>query len=191
LLEKCVLKSYNAEVHTQSAIYAALRIREDRRFEINKISKIRIRTFLTAYHITGSGAYGDRQIVETKEQADHSLFYVVAVALLDGELYPEQLTPERIVKNDVQELLRKIEVHTGFPLHKPVEVAGILDPYTRAYPEKMMAEVVVELSGGDKIELEVQDYPGFHTRPLGWDDVVKNSKDLHRPRHPKFSKAAS
>jgi 2-methylcitrate dehydratase len=53
------------------------------------IEKIDITTFLTAYHITGSNVYGDRKIVETKEQADHSLFYVVAVALLDGDVYPE------------------------------------------------------------------------------------------------------
>jgi len=178
LLQKCVLKSYNAEVHTQSAIYAALRIRNDRRFDVNKISKIKIQTFLTAYHITGSGAYGDRQIVKTKEQADHSLFYVVAVALLDGEVYPEQLTPERITQDDVQDLLRKIEVHTGFPLHKPVEVAGMLDPYTRSYPEKMMAEVIVELSDGTTIELEVHDYPGFNTRPLSWEEVTEKFRRL-------------
>jgi len=178
LLEKCVLKSYNAEVHTQSAIYAALRLRADRRFDINKISKVKIQTFLTAYHITGSGAYGNRQVVETKEQADHSLFYLVAVALLDGEVYPEQLTPERINRSDVQELLWKIEVHTGFPLHKPVEVAGILDPYTRAYPDKMMAHVTIEFSNNEKIDLEVHDYPGFNTLPLSWDDVVRKFKRL-------------
>jgi 2-methylcitrate dehydratase len=178
LLHKCALKSYNAEVHTQSAIHAALQLRANEKFDVSKIVKVRIQTFLTAYQITGSGSYGDRQTVDTKEQADHSMFYVVAVALLDGEVYPEQLTPERIEKDDVQTLLRKIEVHTGFPLHKPLEVAGILDPYTRAYPEKMMAHVTVELSNGEKLECEVSDYPGFHSNPLGWDQVIKKFRRL-------------
>jgi 2-methylcitrate dehydratase len=178
LIRKCILKSYNAEVHTQSAIYAALQIKADKKFDVNKITKVRIQTFLTAYQITGSGSYGDRQDVETKEQADHSMFYVVAVALLDGEIYPEQLTPERIEQHDVQTLLKKIEVHTGFPLHKPLEVAGLLDPYTRAYPEKVMAHVTIELSNGEKLESEVSDYPGFHTNPLDWEQVIKKFRRL-------------
>lgn len=178
LINKCALKSYNAEVHTQSAIYAALQIRSDKKFDVNKIDKIRIKTFLTAYHIVGSGSYGDRQNVATKEQADHSMFYVVAVALLDGEVYPGQLTPERIKKDDVQSLLKKIEVSTGTPIHEPLKVAGVLDSYTRAYPEKMMAHVTVELAGGQKLECEVSDYPGFHTRPMSWQDVIDKFRRL-------------
>ena len=116
--------------------------------------------------------------MDTKEQADHSMFYVVAVALLDGEVYPDQLIPKRIEQDDVQSLLRKIEVSTGFPLHKPLEVAGVLDPYTRAYPGKVMARVTVDLSNGEKLECEVSDYPGFHTNPLSWEEVIKKFRRL-------------
>jgi 2-methylcitrate dehydratase len=178
LIRKCILKSYNAEVHTQPAIYAALQVRANKKFDITRILKVHVQTFLTAYQITGSGSYGDRQTVDTKEQADHSMFYLVAVALLDGEVYPDQLDPERIARDDVQTLLKKIEVHTGFPLHKPVEVAGVLDPYTRAYPEKVMAHVTVELSNGEKIESEVPDYPGFNTNPLDWEQVIRKFRRL-------------
>lgn len=178
LIRHCILKSYNAEVHTQSAIYAALQLRANKKFDVSKIAKVHIQTFLTAYHITGSGSYGDRQNVDTKEQADHSMFYVVAIALLDGEVYPDQLIPKRIEQDDVQSLLKKIEVNTGFPLHKPLEVAGVLDPYTRAYPEKVMAKVTVELSNGEKLDCEVSDYPGFHTNPLSWEEVIQKFRRL-------------
>jgi len=33
---------------------------------------------------------GDKSTVSTKEQADHSLPYVLAVAILDGQVMPEQ-----------------------------------------------------------------------------------------------------
>jgi 2-methylcitrate dehydratase len=85
LIKKCVLKEFNAEVHSQSALEAALELKQQHNFSADDIEKIDITTFLTAYHIIGSGTYGDRKIVETKEQADHSLFYLVAVLLLDGE----------------------------------------------------------------------------------------------------------
>ncbi len=74
LIPKCVLKRYNAEVHTQPAIQAALELKEHHNIEAADIQKIDITTFLTAYHITGSGAYGNRKEVETKEQGDHSCF---------------------------------------------------------------------------------------------------------------------
>jgi 2-methylcitrate dehydratase len=40
------------------------------------------------------------KVVETKEQADHSLPYLLAVALLDHDVMPAQFTPERIIKPD-------------------------------------------------------------------------------------------
>src|SRR5207247_598346 len=127
LIRKCVLKRYNAEVHSQSTIEAVLELRHQHSIDPSEIEKIDITTFLTAYHIIGSGAYGDRKKVETKEQADHSLFYLVAVALLDGDIYPEQFEPARIKRKDVQDLLQKVSVKTGFPLHKPLKLAGVLD----------------------------------------------------------------
>jgi 2-methylcitrate dehydratase PrpD len=36
--------------------------------------------------IIGGGAEGDKTVVRTKEEADHSLPYIVAVAALDGEV---------------------------------------------------------------------------------------------------------
>ncbi|HEY8934191.1 MAG TPA: MmgE/PrpD family protein [Cyclobacteriaceae bacterium] len=178
LIRKCILKSYNAEVHTQPAVEAALEIRRDHKISPADIDRVIVTTFLTAFHITGSGAYGDRRDVETKEQADHSLFYIVAVALLDGELYPEQFTNERIRRDDVQQLLRKVEVHTSFPLHKPVAVAAMLDVNTLAYPDKVIANVEVILTDGQKFTANKIDFAGFHTRPLSWDDVIKKFKRL-------------
>jgi 2-methylcitrate dehydratase len=110
--------------------------------------------------------------VHSKEQADHSFFYLIAVALIDGEIYPEQFEPKRINKPDVQELLQKITVDTGFPLHKPVVVAGLLDPYTNAYPEKMKTRVSITLKNGTNFTREQEDYHGFFTKPFSWQDTV-------------------
>lgn len=178
LIGKCVLKKFNAEVHAQSTLEAVMDLREQNDFNINDIERIDITTFLTAYHIIGSGAYGDRKDVKTKEQADHSLFYLTAIALLDGEVYPPQLEPERINEKDVQQLLQKIHINTGFPLHKPVTIAGILDPYTREYPDKVKAKVEILLCDGRTLKAEKEDYYGFFTRPFTWEDVVGKFKRL-------------
>jgi 2-methylcitrate dehydratase len=178
LIPKCILKRYNAEVHSQSAIDAILELRKEHELKPDDIDKIDVTTFLTAYHIIGSGAYGDRQEVDSKEQADHSLFYVIAVALLDGDVYPPQFEPARIKRDDVQTLLKKVHVHTKFPLHKPVKIAGMLDPYTEAYPDRMKTKVEVTLSNGHKIHCEKDDYPGFHTRPFSWKQTIEKFAHL-------------
>jgi 2-methylcitrate dehydratase len=172
------LKSFNAEVHCQSSLEAAAEIVREYAPEMDQIKSVHITTFLTAYHIVGGGVYGNRKEVHSKEQADHSLPYVVAVLLLDGEVYPEQLLKERIERRDVQELLKKIQVDTVSPLHKPLPFAGILDPYTDAYPEKLKTKLVVEMKNGEKFTRDKMDYHGFYTRPFNWDDTIRKFNKL-------------
>jgi 2-methylcitrate dehydratase len=69
-------------------------------------------------------------------------------------------------------------VKTKFPLHKPKKVAGLLDSYTEAYPEKMKGQVTIKMKNGDSYSLEKDDYYGFHTRPMSWTDVEKKFKRL-------------
>jgi 2-methylcitrate dehydratase len=178
IIRRCVMKSYNAEVHCQSSLEAAEDLCWEFKIEADQIKSIDITTFLTAYHIVGGGVYGDRKNVYSKEQADHSLPYVLAALLLDGGVYPEQFTEERINRTDVQTLLKKIKVDTVSPLHKPLPFAGILDPYTDAYPEKLKTKLVIEMQNGQKFTREKSDYHGFYTRPFGWEDTIGKFKKL-------------
>jgi 2-methylcitrate dehydratase len=178
LIPRCILKSYNTEVHSQSAVEAALELRAEHSFNPSEIEKVDISTFLNAYHIVGGGEYGDRKTVFTKEAGDHSMPYVVAVAILDRQVYPEQLYPERIMQPDVQELLQKVNIHTTSPIHKPVKLAGILDKKTEAYPDKLITEVTIELKNGEKFSLEKESYKGFFLNPLSWEDVIQKFKKL-------------
>jgi 2-methylcitrate dehydratase len=173
LISKCVIKIFNAEVHAQASLEAIVELKQEFSINPSEVEKIDIGTFLTAYQIIGGGAYGDRETVYSKEQADHSLFYLSAVALIDGEIYPEQFNPERINSPDVQELLKKVNVHTGFPLHKPLVIAENLDVYTVAYPEKMKTKVSIKVKNGNEYTKEKEDYYGFHTRPLSWEDIER------------------
>jgi 2-methylcitrate dehydratase len=172
LISRCILKSYNAEVHSQSAIEAILLLRQQYNLVPGEIKEIKVTTFETAYDIVGGGHYGDRHMVQTKEQADHSMPYVIAVALIDGQVMPDQFVKERIRRPDVQELLRKVNTHTNFPLKAPRKVVDYLDPYTSVYPDKMPVKVTVTLNNGEELEQKCDDFKGFFTRPLTWEDVI-------------------
>ena len=178
LIEKCILKPYNAEIHTMSAVEGAIELRNQNSFSVEDIKEVKVTTFLTAYQITGSGEYGDRKNVQTKEQADHSLFYLVAVALLDGDVYPDQFEPRRIKNQDVQRLLKKIKVRTKFPLHKPHALTERIDPYTYAYPDKVKAKIDIKLNNGKHFFIEKEDHEGFFTRRFSWDRTIGKFRRL-------------
>jgi len=178
LIRRCILKKYNAEVHSQPSIEAVLEICKENNIDASQVDKVEVATFLTAYHIIGGGDYGNRYEVHTKEQADHSLPYLVAAAILDGEVTPKQFTPQRINNDDVQSMLRKVKVHTKFPFTKPKALVEHVDPYTIAYPDKLDAHVKIVLKDGTEHEATKEDYHGFFTRPLSWADVEKKLKDI-------------
>ncbi|MGH7566325.1 MAG: MmgE/PrpD family protein [Gemmatimonadota bacterium] len=156
---RTILKRYNAEVHSQSTLEGALELRTRHAIDPATIERVEIETFDVAYHIIGGGEEGDKTIVRTKEEADHSLHYMVAVALLDGQVLPAQYEPERIVKGDVQALLLKVVVHER-------------EEFSRRFPDEMPCRVAIHIQDGTVHEIEKHDYEGFHTRPMRWETVA-------------------
>jgi 2-methylcitrate dehydratase len=168
LVTRTVLKKYNAEIHSQSAIECALELQRESGFRPEHVKQIEVEIFDVAHKIIGGGEEGAKTEVRTKEEADHSLPYVVAAALLDGEVLPAQYAPERIQRADVQSLFRKVTVRP-------------LPEFSEAFPMEMPARISVHLSGGQTLRHEVRTYPGFLTSPLSWDAVEEKFQRLADP----------
>lgn len=163
-----ILKKYNAEIHSQTAIETVLSMREHHHFDASGIESIHVEIFDVAFHIIGGGDEGDKTFVHTKEEADHSLPYLIAVALLDGQVMPEQFRPDRVVRNDVQQLLRRISVQPN-------------EEYSARFPTEMPCRVTIAMHDGKSFSSESTDYPGFTTRPMLWDDALKKFEQLAMP----------
>src|SRR5207247_10396691 len=115
-VRRTFLKPYNAEIHAPSALEALLELREAHALDPTAVERIELETFQVAYDIIGGGEEGGKKEIQTKEQADHSLPYLLAVALIDGQVLPEQFAPERIVARDGQALLGRVEVRPAADL---------------------------------------------------------------------------
>jgi 2-methylcitrate dehydratase len=153
------LKRYVAEGHAQSAIEGILELKDEHHFAAEDVASISLRTFKQANTIVGTGREaGDKRRVETKEQADHSLPYLVAVALLDGDVGPAQFEPSRIARADVQKLLRKVEVEATWRC-------------SRRYPESVPCELELRLKSGRRLGRKQRDWLGFFARPMPWSEV--------------------
>ena len=168
LVRRTSVKKYNAEFHSQSALEGILELRESHQLRPEQVERIEIAIFDVSYNIIGGGEEGDKHQVRTKEEADHSLPYMAAVALIDGEVTPAQYAPERIAREDVQSLLRKVTIRPD-------------EEFSRRFPQEMPCRIQVFLKGDAVLTLEKHDYEGFHTRPMSWEKAVLKFERLAAP----------
>lgn len=164
-----IIKKYNAEIHSQSTLEGTLELMHENDIRPEEIDAIRIEIFDVAYHIIGGGEEGDKTVVRNKEEADHSLNYMVAAALLDGQVLPDQYEINRIKSEDIQNLLKKVHVSEN-------------QEYSDRFPDEMPVKITTRMKNNQVYEKEKSDYEGFHTRPAGWDTLIDKFHKLAEPR---------
>jgi 2-methylcitrate dehydratase len=163
-VNRTILKKYNAEIHSQSAIDCILSLRKQG-LSVQDVDSIDVRIFDVAYKIIGGGEEGEKKLVRTKEEADHSLPYILATALIDGKVTPEQYLPQRIMRSDVQALLKKVHIAPSSELSK-------------RFPNAMPCEIKICLKNGKTLTKAVDDYEGFLTRPMSWAGAAEKFSSL-------------
>jgi 2-methylcitrate dehydratase len=163
-----ILKKYNAEIHSQSSIEAMMELKAEYNFTADEVEKIEIDIFDVAYNIIGGGEEGDKTIVRVKEEADHSLQYMVSAALLDGQVMPAQYEQDRIESDDIQNLLQKVKVSPS-------------RAYSDRFPDEMPTKLSVHLKNGETHQIEKSDYEGFRTHPMSRQTVTAKFNKLTEP----------
>ena len=156
-------KEHSAEYQSQAPIDLARRMRS-RIGDLDQIATIVLHTSHHTHVVIGTGS-GDPQKFDpdaSRETLDHSVMYIFAVALQDGEWHHERsYAPERAHRPDTIELWRKIST--------------VEDPeWTRRYHSDDPAEkafgarAVVTLKSGEVIvdELAVADAHPLGARPF-------------------------
>jgi 2-methylcitrate dehydratase len=141
------IKYWPAEYHSQSAIEAALFLRK----EISGVTEIKSMTIEShdaSVDIIGSEP--EKWRPATRETADHSLPYITAIALIDGEISNRQFEPERFKDPEVWEFLKRVSVKRNAEL-------------SAMYPGAVANIVHVDLANGRRLTRRV-DYPLGHAR---------------------------
>src|SRR3982751_5158885 len=107
MILKTSIKYWPAEYHSQSAIEAALFLRE----QIGDVSQVKsmvIESHDASVDIIGSEP--EKWKPQNRETADHSLPYITAVALIDGDITDKQFDPKRFTEPKIVSFLQKVEV---------------------------------------------------------------------------------
>ena len=162
------VKRFNAGLHAQTAIEGALELKHANGFDPAEIAEIDVGLYERAHFIMGDGDGGAREHVRDKETADHSLPYVVSAALLDDQLMPAQYEHERILKDDVQALLRKV-------------VTSEDENLTARFPAEAATRIKITLDDGRSFETEKAAYQGHYSTPMTWEGITEKFTLLTAP----------
>jgi 2-methylcitrate dehydratase len=143
-------KEHSAEYQAQALIDLAFRMRT-KISDWDDVEKITLHTSHHTHYVIGTGA-GDPQKSDPKasrETLDHSIMYILAVALQDGAWHHvDSYTPERAGRADTVRLWKKI-VTVEDP--KWTERYHSPDPAEKAFGGR----IVIELKNGETIEDEM------------------------------------
>jgi 2-methylcitrate dehydratase len=143
------IKCWPVEYHAQSAVQAALEVRA--RIGNEKIQSVLIESHDASVDIIGAG--DEKWRPATRETADHSLPYIVAAALVDGQITAESFSPQRIADPALLEFLQRVKVQRNAEL-------------SARYPGSVANIVSVTLANGRTIVGRVDDPLGHARNPM-------------------------
>ena len=170
LILETYTKQHSAEYQSQALIDLAFRMR-DKVSDWDDVQKITIHTSHHTHYVIGTGACDPQKSdpKASRETLDHSIMYIFAVALQDGEWHHvNSYTPERAGRADTVALWHKIETVEDPKwtqrYHDP-------DPAKKAFGGR----VVIQLKNGESIEdeLGVANAHPAGAKPFMRDDYIR------------------
>jgi 2-methylcitrate dehydratase len=166
MILKTSIKYWPAEYHSQSAIEAALFLRKQIE-DISQIDSVLIESHDASVDIIGSEP--EKWKPETRETADHSLPYITAIALIDGQVTDKQFEPARFMDPAIWKFLESVKVERN------AELSAI-------YAEAVANIVHVKLKDGRTLTKRV-DYPlGNAKNPVSDEELVGKLNALVVPK---------
>jgi 2-methylcitrate dehydratase len=156
LIHRCAIKPYPAVIYTQTAIVAGIDVAKEVG-SLDRIAAIEIATTQRGYQRTGSEP--EKWSPKTRETADHSLPYITARAMFDGDITNDSFATEMFSDPRILAFMQKITVRE--------------DPNLTARVGAAPTRVTAILADGRRISREVDYAPGFAERPMNRSEVER------------------
>jgi 2-methylcitrate dehydratase len=161
----CGMKAFPTEALTHTPISAVLDLVHQHDLKPSEITKVHIRSLARAADILADPSKYDPR---SKETADHSLPYVIAAAIVDRQVTPQQFTDAKIHDPAIRAQLRKVEV--------------VADPeIEKVFPALQRVIVTILTSDGRELTRRL-DYPkGDPRNPLSDMEIEEKFDALAEP----------
>jgi len=168
-------KEYSAEYQAQAIIDIAKKLNK-KISNLNQIKKIDIYTSHHTHNVIGTGSNDPQKLNpdSSRETLDHSIMYIFAVALEDGDWHHiKSYSKQRSHKKSTIKLWRNIKTHED---KKWTKKYHNLNPKRKCFG----AKVITTMNNGKKIieTLERADAHPYGLRPFERKDYIKKFKTL-------------
>jgi 2-methylcitrate dehydratase len=172
-INQCGMKAYPAVVFGQTAIAAGIEVAREvieKAGSLDRISSIDIATTRRGLQQTASEP--EKWAPETRDTADHSLPYLTARAMFDGDITNDSYAPAKLREPRILAFMRNIKVAEDPALTARVGAA-------------VPTRVTAILADGGRVTREVDDVPGFVNRPMGRPDIERKFRGNIGTRWPR------
>ncbi|HVE05995.1 MAG TPA: MmgE/PrpD family protein [Paraburkholderia sp.] len=159
-IRDCSVKFYPAQALTQTAIEAGIDVAKQAG-GVERIAAVEIRTSHEGWFSAGMDA--EKWAPETSGTADHSLPYVTARAMFDGDITVASYSQAALHDAKLRAFMKKIKV--------------VDDPQmSQLYPKYYATVVTATRDDGQVFSKRVDDIPGSATRPMQRADFAAKFK---------------
>jgi len=163
-LGETFVKFYPAEYHAQTAIWAALDLRKRIGGDpLDRIASVEVETHEAGFTILGKDP--EKWAPETRETADHSLPYIVSMALLEGKIDKGSYAARKLKDPKIRELMKRVIVKEDRAL-------------SAAYPGSVPNRVTVKLDDGKTLAVQVDDPRGHPKNPMSEEEIEQKFRLL-------------
>lgn len=167
-LSKSNVKRFACGYYMQSSVTAARELVEDHDIEPSAIDAIDVDTFAQAAAVLASPEKWDADL--TRETADHSIPYTLAVAVISGDVTPAQYTERYLRSEAVHDLMQKVSVRENEDL----------TAYSQTNADSIPSIVRITVDGAT-YETQV-DYPlGHAENPMSDEQLERKMESLADP----------
>ncbi len=166
VMENILFKvAFPAEFHAQTAVECAIKLHPEVKDRLDSIEKIEVFTQEPAMRIINKEGP-----LYNEADRDHCLQYMIAIALLYGELKAEHYSDKSAKDKQIDQLRQKMQVRED-----PQFSRDYLDPEKRAIPNALQ----IFFREGDHTEKVVVEYPlGHKQRRLEAEPLLKEKYKL-------------
>jgi 2-methylcitrate dehydratase len=156
MITQCSYKAFPTEALTHQPISAALQVCQEHNLAAEDITQILVETTSRGADILSDPS---KYQPTTKETADHSLPYVIAAAVADGNVLPDSFSDEKLKDPRIWDLLGKIKV--------------VADPEIDAmFPGVKRARVSITTNAGETHTAQVDHAKGSPNNPMSDEEIV-------------------
>jgi len=159
---ECGMKAFPTEALTHTHISCALNAMINNGLDYTDVKEIKVTAFAQAYDILFDPA---KYRPESRETADHSLPYCMAVAIVDKKITTQSFSEEKLKDPAIFEVIDKIKGEPSLEFEK-------------MFPAKQPSRVVITTNDGRSFE-EYLEYPkGDPREPMTLEDLENKFNSL-------------